>query len=98
MSFGKRKGVSGKKVALFGTVAATAGYLAGVLTAPKSGKETRQGIKNTAETGFAEAEKDLKKLSAELNKVVKDAKGSGEKLGVKAQKELGELVDRAKDT
>jgi len=38
---------TGKKVALGALIAASVGYVAGVLTAPKSGKETRQDIKNT---------------------------------------------------
>ncbi|HSX46020.1 MAG TPA: YtxH domain-containing protein [Candidatus Saccharimonadia bacterium] len=99
MSFRSRsKKQTVKKIALFSTLAAVAGYLAGLLTAPQSGKETRKDIKKTADKGFAEAEKDLKKLNDELGKVITQAKGSGEKLGVKAQKELDSLVEKAKDT
>lgn len=93
-----RKQKTFKKVAIFSSVAAAAGYLAGVLTAPKSGRDTRKDIKSAADKGFAEAEKDLKKLNAELGKVIDDAKGGGEKLGVKAKKELDELVEKAQDT
>jgi len=87
-----------KKLAVGSAVAATAGYLAGILTAPKSGKQTRDDIKTAAERSRIEAEKDLKRLHTELDKVIKEAKAGSDKLGVKAQKELGDLVDRAKDT
>jgi gas vesicle protein len=87
-----------KRLAIGSTIAAAAGYVAGVLTAPKSGKQTRGDIKDAADRGMAEAEKDLKKLHTELDKIIKEAKTGGDKLGVKAKKELGELVDRAKDT
>jgi gas vesicle protein len=87
-----------KRLAIGSTVAAAAGYVAGVLTAPKSGKETRADIKDATENTRAEAEKDLKRLHTELDKVIKEAKTSSGKLGVKAKQELGELTDKAKDT
>lgn len=87
-----------KRIAIGSTVAAAAGYVAGVLTAPKSGKQTRDDIKLAADRSRAEAEKDLKRLHTELDKVIKDARASSGGLGAKAQKELGELTDKAKDT
>jgi len=87
-----------KRIAIGSTVAAAAGYVAGVLTAPKSGKQTRNDIKNAAERSRVEAEKDLKQLHTELDKVIKDAKTGSDKLSAKAQKELAELVEKAKDT
>jgi gas vesicle protein len=87
-----------KRVAVGSTIAAGAGYLAGLLTAPKSGKETRDDIRSAAERSRSEAEKDLKRLHTELDKVISEAKAGSGKLGVKAQKELADLVDRAKDT
>ncbi len=87
-----------KKVAIGGAVAAVAGYVAGILTAPKSGKETRADIKEAAERTVAEAEKDLKQVNVELDKIIKEAKTKGEKLSAKAQKELNKLVEKAKDT
>lgn len=98
MSLGNRRRKTAKKVAVFSAVAGAAGYLAGVLTAPKSGRETRANVKNAADKGFAQAEKDLKKLNAELGKVIEDTKSSGEKLSAKAKKELDGLVERAQDT
>lgn len=87
-----------KRIAIGSTVAAAAGYVAGILTAPKSGKQTRKDIKAATERSRIEAEKDLKRLHTELDKVIKDAKSGSGKLGTKAQKELNELIDKAKDT
>jgi len=87
-----------KRIAIGSTVAAAAGYLAGVLTAPKSGKQTRADIKSAADSSRVQAEKDLKRLHTELDKVIKDAKAGSGKLSAKAQKELADLVEKAKDT
>lgn len=99
MSYRKdRQRTNLKRLAIGSSVAAAAGYVAGLLTAPKSGKKTRKDIKNAATEGVAQAEKDLKKLHTELNKVIDEAKISGDKLGAKAKNELSELVEKAKDT
>ncbi len=87
-----------KKIAIGSTVAAAAGYLVGILTAPKSGKKTRADIKHAANESLATAEKDLKKLHTELGKVVDEAKIKGDKLGAKAKNELSEAVEKAMDT
>ena len=87
-----------KRTAFTGALAAIAGYLAGILTAPKSGQQTRQDIKSAAESGRQEAEKDLKKVQAELESAIKDAKDGSAKLGKKAQAELNDLLDKAKDS
>jgi gas vesicle protein len=87
-----------KRLAVGSTVAAAAGYVAGVLTAPKSGKTTRADIRAAAERSRNEAEKDLKRLHTELDKTIKDAKAGSDKLSAKAQKEAAELIDKAKDT
>lgn len=79
-----------KRLAIGSTVAAVAGYVAGILTAPKSGKETRADIKKTAE-------KDLKNLHTDLDKVINEAKSASKDASAKAQKELKELIVKAKD-
>lgn len=91
-------GKSAKKFAIGAGIAGAAGYLAGLLTAPQSGKETRQDIKETAYKGLSEAEKDLKKLHTELDKIMSEARTKGDKLSGKAQKEVSDLVEKAKDT
>lgn len=80
--------VSAKKVALTTLAAAAAGYLAGILTAPKSGKETRKDIKDVTVKSYNEAEKQLKKLHTELNQSLADAKTKVATLSGKAQEEL----------
>ncbi len=87
-----------KNFAIGTTIAAIAGYVAGVLTAPKSGKETRGDIKDTANKGVLEAEKELKKLHSELDKLLNESKDKGSDLSDKASKELTILVDKAKDS
>ncbi|HEY5152701.1 MAG TPA: YtxH domain-containing protein [Candidatus Saccharimonadales bacterium] len=87
-----------KRIAIGSSVAAVAGYVAGVLTAPKSGKQTRDDIKVAAERSRTEAEKDLKRLHTDLDKVIKDAKEASSGLGAKTQQELNELIEKAKDT
>lgn len=86
-----------KRLAIGSTVAAAAGYVAGILTAPKSGKATRGDIKVAADKGLAEAEKDLKLVHTELDKVMKEARAVGDKAGSKTQAELKELLAKAKD-
>lgn len=84
-----------RRIAIGSTLAAVAGYVAGVLTAPKSGKETRADIRHATGEGISSAEKELKKLHTELDKVIKDGKVASEKAGVKAKKELKELLAKA---
>lgn len=92
----RSKSSASKKFAIGAAVAALAGYVTGVLTAPKSGKETRKEIKDTASKGVTEAERELKKLHTELNELIGDVKDRGEELGSKTAKELNEIVDKAK--
>lgn len=87
-----------KKFAISAAIAGTAGYLAGLLTAPKSGRETRDDIKDATTRGITEAEKDLKKLHTELGKLLSEAKSKGSDLTGKTQQELNDLLDKAKDT
>lgn len=93
-----RKGNSFKRFAIGSAIAAAAGYLAGILTAPKSGKETRADVKQTANQNIAQAEKELKKLHTELGKAIDEARVNGDRFSAKAKNELAELVDNAKDT
>ena len=90
------KKVSFKKIAIGASLAAVGGYLAGILTAKKTGSETRSDIKEAVQTGKNAGEEQLKKLVTELNEVLDKAKDQGEDLGGKARVEVGELVDKAK--
>lgn len=84
-----------KKIAIGAAIAAAAGYVTGLLTAPKSGRETRDNIKSTAVKGKTEAEKELKKLHTELNDLLGDVKDKGSDLTDKTTKELKDLADKA---
>jgi gas vesicle protein len=92
---------STKRFAMGTVIAGIAGYLAGLLTAPQSGKETRQDIKDTAVRGMREAERQLKKLHTELNDVLAEATDRADKLSGKAKEELEVVLSttkRAKET
>ena len=85
-------GKTAKRFALGTLFAAVAGYIAGILTAPKSGKETRAEIKDTATKSVNEAEKQLKKLHTELNKVINQAKGEADSVKGKAREEVDAAI------
>jgi len=89
------KSGNGKKIAIGAAVAGVAGYLAGILTAPKSGKETRQDIKRTANTVKIEAEKKLKQLSAELNVLIAKGQELARREGSRAKAGLDKAVEQA---
>jgi len=87
---------TGKKVAIGAAVAGVVGFVAGILTAPKSGKETREDIKNAALKAKSEAEKNLKAMHSELNSKLADVKAKGEELSGKAKDEFEEIIEKAK--
>lgn len=84
-----------KKFAIGAVVAAAAGYVAGILTAPKSGKETREDIKETAVRTYTAAEKELKVLHTELSKLMTEARKKVGELQGAAQKNLDKAVEVA---
>ena len=85
-----------KKFAIGAVVAAAAGYVAGILTAPKSGKETRKDIKDTAVKTYTAAEKELKVLHTELSKLMDEAGKKASEFKGTAQKNLDKAVAGAK--
>lgn len=62
-----------KNIALGTVVAGLVGYVAGILTAPRSGRQTRSTIRNVQDSGFAQAEKQLKRLHIELGELLGEA-------------------------
>jgi len=98
MSEGHKPSENFKRFAIGSSVAAVAGYVAGVMSAPKSGKQTRQDLKAKSDKGKIEAEKELKKLHTELNDLIKEAKKHGSKASEKAQIETKDLTLKALDT
>lgn len=90
----------GKKIAIGAAIAGVTGYLAGILTAPKSGKETREDVKNTAVKAKTEAEKQLKRLHGELTSVIETAKKGVLRAKDVADKDFDKAVEvavKAKD-
>lgn len=85
---------SGKKFAIGAAIAALSGYIAGILTAPKSGKETRQDIKNAASNSVAEAERQLKQLHTQLSELLEEAKKHAAELTGKARKDFDLLIEK----
>lgn len=85
----------GKKFGLGVVVGAVAGVVAGILTAPKSGKETRQDIKNKAHEAKGSAERKLKEAHKELDKLSKQAKEKAKDLQGKARDEMNDLGVKA---
>ena len=83
---------STKRIALGAVIAGIGGYLAGILTAPKSGRETREDLKDAAAATTAEAEKRLKQLHTELGNLLSQAREKGSKYTGKAKVEFDKLV------
>jgi gas vesicle protein len=98
MSHRHRRDNVAKSVAIGSTIAAIAGFVAGVLAAPKSGDQTRKDIKKAADRGRGQAEREFKKLQKDLSDTVDETKNSTEKLSARAKKELDNLVEKAQDS
>jgi gas vesicle protein len=79
-------------------VASVAGYLAGILTAPQSGRKTRADIRETAISTRVEGERQLKKIHTELDNLIKQTKENSAKLNKTAKTELDEAIKAAKQT
>lgn len=85
----------GKNFAIGAVVAAAAGYVAGILTAPKSGKETRQDIQEAAIKTKHQAEKRLKELHSTIENLIDQGKTVSAKMTDKAKAEWDALVANA---
>ena len=86
------------KWALGALAAGLIGYAAGILTAPKSGKETRQDIKDAVSKAKAEAEKKLKVLHSDLGRYLDKAKVKVGNLSGKAKTDLNKAIANATKT
>lgn len=85
-----------KKFAVGAAIAGVAGYVAGILTAPKSGKETREDVKAATAKAKRDAENQLKKLHGELNELLDKAKGATQNFTKQSKEEVDKLIARAK--
>lgn len=88
----------GKKIGKFaiGAVfAAVFGYLAGILTAPKSGKETRKDIHDAATKARDEAEEKFRQMQVEIDDLLEKAKHQFVDKKGDAQVVLAKAVEQA---
>lgn len=87
----------GKKFGLGIVIGAAVGVVAGLLTAPKSGKETRQDIKNKAHEVKGSAERKLKDAHKELARLSEDLAKKAQVLKGQAKTELNDLGTKAEE-
>ncbi len=97
MTFKKQDNHTVRKLAIGSAIAGAVGYLAGVLTAPKSGKETRTDIANKAGDVKDSLVYQLSELNDELKELIKSAKDKTVSLSSSARAEFNEALIRAKD-
>lgn len=83
------------KIAIGAVIAAGVGYIAGILTAPKSGKETRKDIADAAIKVKSETERRLKQIYSELDDAIAEAKRRAAPVAASAKQELEKLLERA---
>lgn len=88
---------TGRKLAIGTMIGGVTGYLAGILTAPKSGKETREDIADKAVDIKDDAADELEKLEDELSDLIGKTKSKTVALSAQAREEFNEAVIKAKD-
>jgi len=85
-----------KKTFLRGTIIGAAiGVIAGILLAPKSGKETQEDIKRKVKGTYDDIERRLEHMSDEVGGRVDSLKAAAKDLTGEAKEESQELVRRA---
>ena len=84
-----------KKFFIGTAFAAAAGLVAGLLVAPKSGKETREDIRLGTKKAVKEAEKALHKAHNELTKQILKAEKIAKTASIKVKSEAKTVVDSA---
>src|SRR5262245_40452595 len=85
-----------RRLAIGTIFAALAGYAAGILTAPKSGKETRRDIQRAGSKAKTNAEHALKKLHSELDELLKQSSQKSAELKHTAKEEIKLAVAKAR--
>ena len=86
-----------RNLAVGGALVAGLGFLAGILTAPKSGRETRKDINKAAHKAMTEAERKLKLAHSELNEQIDALNTKAQKGKEVASKELKAALAQAED-
>ena len=88
---------TGRNIAIGALPAGAVGYVAGILTAPKSGEETRADIADKAGDLKQAAAEEIAELQGEIKDLLAKAKTETIALSGKARAEFNEAVARAKD-
>ena len=83
------------KFALGALIGAAAGLVAGILTAPKSGKETRNDIKKQAVKIKGEAVREAEIISEKADEIVDEAKVVAENVAYEVKMNAKDLKERA---
>lgn len=86
-----------RNVAVGTLIAAGIGYAAGVLTAPKSGRETRKDLQRAAIQAKKEAEKNFKGLHTELTELIAATKKHGKNLADSKRAGLDKAIEKAQN-
>lgn len=86
-----------KKFGLGIIIGGLIGVIAGILTAPKSGKETRADLKKKAYEVKGSVERKLKEAYKELDGLSRQLKSQAQELKGKAKTELDDLSQKADD-
>lgn len=89
----KRKGL-----AIGGLLAAAAGFITGILLAPKSGRQTREDIKQTASNLSESASIEAKKLQANLSRLITKAEAKVKQASQTTGKRGQQIISRADKT
>lgn len=85
------------KLAVGALIGGLVGYVTGIMTAPKSGKQTREDIVGKAESVKEGAEGQLQDVLDELNGTIDKVKAKSLALSSKARTEYDETLVKAKD-
>jgi len=93
----RRKQNVGRKLAIGAAISGVLGYAAGILTAPKSGKQTRDELTKKAGEVKGGAEAQLQDVLGELNTTLKSAQTKSKVMSAKGREEFNETVVKAKD-
>ncbi len=90
--------MSKSKFALGALFGAAVGVIAGLLTAPKSGKETRAELKAHADEAKAKADKAIADAKVKAEKVVTEAKTKGQQVYNEVREQTDTHLEDAKST
>lgn len=91
----------GSKFALGAVIGAAAGVVAGMLTAPKSGKDTRTDLKRKADELKTDANATAEKVKAKTAKTAEEVKARADKVATDAKATVNDYrgrVERASDS